>query len=151
MRYYFLREDVKALGFRIEELRNRVKQLGKEQGIAAAQSTENFGHDDACQEVVTYDRNVILGQLQNLTAIMNQAEIIEPKCPMNAVRFGAIVGLSDGRTIRIGSYMIFAEHFSPEHISYNSPLARAMLGKKVGEEFEFRNQTYVVKSITASE
>ena len=146
MKYYFLPEDIAVLEQTIDRLREGVRELGREQGRVAAQSTENFGHDDACQEVIYYDRQVLVARLNELHQIINGAVLVRPQGPFNAVYFGAIVELSDGRVLRIGSYMIFADHETTT-ISYNSPLGKAMLGKKEGDEFEFNEKTYTIKRI----
>ncbi|KKW48270.1 MAG: hypothetical protein UY99_C0007G0023 [Parcubacteria group bacterium GW2011_GWA1_59_11] len=145
-KYYFLPEDIAVVEKTVGELHRQIKELGKEQGEAARQSTENFGHDDACQEAVFQQRRVVTARLNNLQEIVNHAEVVRPKGPFDAIRIGATVELSDGRILRVGSYMLFAEH-EAKTISYNSPLGRALLKKKEGEEVHFQDQTFTIVSI----
>lgn len=49
MKYYFFPEDIAVIEQSINGLDERIKELAKEQGEARSQSTENMGHDDACQ------------------------------------------------------------------------------------------------------
>ncbi len=146
MRYYFLREDLDVLRKKVERLQMRVKELGKAQGDAAGQSTENMGHDDAVQETVEMDRGVVLRRLREILPVLEHAEEVKPEGPCATVRFGAIVQLSDGRTLRIGSYMVEAEHEIPT-ISYRSPLAQAMMRKLPGDEVEFRGQRFFITAV----
>lgn len=130
----------------IKELYGKIKELGKDQREAAGQSTENFGHDDAVQEVVFQDRRVVLARLKNLQDLVNNAVVISPNVSYSRVQMGAIVRLSDNRVVRIGSFMVFAEH-QIANISYNSPLGKALLNKEIGDEIEFRGKFFSIVSI----
>ena len=130
---FFLKEDFIILRDAVKELEDKIIKLGKEQGIAAAQSTENFGHDDACQEVIYDERRVVISRLNEMRPIFNHAKIITPIPPSDKVRFGSIVELSNGRTYQIGSYFILAHH-TTKNISYNSPLGQKLISKEVGDE-----------------
>ncbi len=145
--YYFLPEDIAVLERMVAELHVQIKELGKEQGEAARQSTENFGHDDACQESVHHARTIVLARLGELQRVVNSARIVQPEKGLDSVRLGALVRLSDGRSYRIGSYMVFAEHFV-RTISYNSPLGRALLGRSRGDEVEFQGKRFVIEEIS---
>jgi len=146
-KYYFLREDLFELENRINKLRSKVKDLGTEQGEANRQSTENFGHDDACQEAIYQERVVTLSRLNDLILMLNGAVVIDPKGPFDKVRFGSIVELSNRKRLRIGSYSIFAEH--PIHtVSYNSPVGLALIGKAEGNEVELFGQKLTIVKIT---
>ena len=151
MRYYFFPEDISVLEQMINGLYERIKELGKEQGKAAGQSTENMGHDDACQEAVDQARRTTLGRLNDLGEIVGKAIVITRediigKGVFDSVRMGAIVELSDGRIFRIGSFMILADH-PIMNISYYSPLARALLNKKEGDEIGFQGQFFRIVCI----
>lgn len=139
IKYYFLKEDLLALERQVSKLRSKLKELGKDQGEANRQSTENFGHDDACQEAIYQDRSVLVTRLNNLSLLLKRAVVVDPIRLFTSVRLGAVVELDDGRKIKIGSYETFAE-YSVQTISYNSPLGRALIGKAVGDEVRFRDQ-----------
>lgn len=140
---YFLPEDMSALKQLIEELKEKVKELGKEQGQAAGQSTENFGHDDACQEAVDHERRIVLSRLNELHSIVNHGTVFTPEEPFDKICLGATVELSNGKTYKIGSYMIFADH-PITNISYNSPLGRILLNKTEGEEIKLKDQRLTI-------
>lgn len=131
--YYFMKEDFIALKELIENFQKRIVELGKEQGIAVNQSTENFGHDDAVQEVVEQDRRIIISRINDMKKILNKAKIIEPSNNKEKVRFGSVVELNNGKKYQIGSYRILAKH-TIENISYNSPLGQKLISKEIGDE-----------------
>ena len=146
MKYYFFPEDIAVLERTVKELYDKLRELGKEQGEAAGQSTENFGHDDAGQELVYQDRRVVIARLKNLQEMVNNAVIISPVGPFNKVRIGAVVHLGDGRIVRVGSFMVLADH-QITNISYNSPLGRVLLDKEVGDKIEFRGSFLSISNI----
>ncbi|MEK7094382.1 MAG: hypothetical protein AAB903_03540 [Patescibacteria group bacterium] len=146
MKCYFLPEDIVALRTQIDALHRKLTELGREQGEAAAQSSENMGHDDACQESIYYARGIVVQRLNDLERAIGKAEVVHPRGPFQRVQIGATVTLSDGRSFKIGSFMIFANHPTPT-ISYASPLAQAMMSRVVGEEFEFRNNLFNIVAL----
>lgn len=146
MKYYFLHKDVVVLGQRLKELQDRVNELGKQQGEASGQSTENFGHDDACQEAIYDERRVVVSQLNTLSEVIMNAVVIKPEKLSGKIRFGSMVELSDGRIFRIGSYMVLANH-QVENISYNSPLSKALLGKQKDDVIEFLGKHTTIRNV----
>lgn len=146
MKYYFLHKDVVVLGQRLKELQDRVNELGKQQGEAAGQSTENFGHDDACQEAIYDERRVVVSQLNTLSEVIMNVVVIKPEKLSGKIRFGSMVELSDGRIFRIGSYMVLANH-QVENISYNSPLSKALLGKQKDDLIEFLGKHTTIRNV----
>ena len=146
-RCYFFPEDIVALEKVRTQLYQQIKELGKEQGEVAKQSTEVFGHDDACQEAVYEARRLVVSRLDKLTGTINNAVIVNPEGSTDSVRMGATVELSDERIFRIGSFIVAADH-PVTNISYNSPLARAMMHKREGEEVEFNGKIFFIRRIT---
>ena len=147
-KYYFFSDDLSVLGKMIKRLSTEIKRLGEEQREVAMQSTENFGHDDACQEVITYERKIILSKIKDLSEIAAKATVIKDtiSADTNRIRIGKTVELNNSQIFRIGSYMVLANH-PVRNISYNSPLARALLGKKKGDEIKFRGKLFKITNI----
>lgn len=145
-RYYFLLEDFAALQSKLDALTSKIKDIGNRQGDAARQSTENMGHDDACQEAINEERKLTALRFNELKEIINRAEIVEPVGHAMNVRLGAEVELSNGRIFRIGSYLVLAE-YEVENISYNSPFARVFINKRVGDVVEFGGEKIEIKAI----
>ncbi|MCX6753442.1 MAG: GreA/GreB family elongation factor [Candidatus Nomurabacteria bacterium] len=146
MKHYFFAEDFTVLKNEIERIGKKIKELGKEQGEAASQSTENFGHDDACQEAIYDARRLLISRINDLMRIYNKSEVANPSLQTEKIRLGSIVKLSDGRVFRIGSYMILANH-NTRNISYGSPLAKSLLGKKKGDSIYFNGVIIEIESI----
>ena len=84
----------------------------------------------------------IEGRIAELTDLLSRAQIIDPTSyEHNAVKFGSTVLISDLDTDKESRYTVvgIAEaNLDKGYISLSSPLAKAMLGKKVGDEFKVR-------------
>ncbi|MRJ03315.1 MAG: transcription elongation factor GreA [Epsilonproteobacteria bacterium] len=81
-------------------------------------------------------------RLTELADLLARAQIIDPsKLPHNRVSFGSTVKLLDIEEDEEIEYTIVgATESDPEHglISYNTPLARALLGREEGEEIRVK-------------
>lgn len=82
---------------------------------------------------------LIEGKISYLEGALSIAEIIDPaKIAGDTVKFGATVTYVDVETDEEKTYQIVGkEEADLEHglISFESPIARALIGKKVGDEF----------------
>lgn len=148
-KYYFFKEDLLELSRQVRQLHNRIIEMGKEQAEVAGQSTENFGHDDACQEVIEHDRKIILKRLDELSDIINKAELVDKSInkSTDVIKFGSKVELNNGNVFIIGSYRVLVNH-EIKNISYASPLAKKLLGKSEGDLIKHNNN--VIKIIKVS-
>ena len=150
MKYYFFYKDIVVLRKKVNEMSMKIRELGKEQGEVVGQSTENFGHDDACQEAIEDTRRIIIRRLDELRHILNNAIVFTNEYSsdsVDSIRIGTIVRLNDGRILRIGSFMVLAD-YPILNISYVSPLAKVLLGKKEGDKIEFREQLFEIIQIS---
>ncbi|MDP1836047.1 MAG: GreA/GreB family elongation factor [Chlamydiales bacterium] len=89
-------------------------------------------------------------ELKTLSDQLNRSRVVTPDdISPNEVGIGAKVDLSDskGKTVTytiLGPWDADAEH----HIlSFQSKLAESMMGKKVGESFEFKEETFTISKI----
>ncbi len=84
----------------------------------------------------------IEGRIVELGDLLGRAQIIDPESyEHNSVKFGSSVVIQDIDTEKESRYTIVGvaeANLDKGYISTNSPLARAMLGKKVGDEFKVR-------------
>lgn len=84
----------------------------------------------------------IEGRIVELGDLLGRAQIIDPTSyEHNSVKFGSSVVIQDIDTEKESRYTIVGvaeANLDKGYISTNSPLARAMLGKKVGDEFKVR-------------
>ena len=86
---------------------------------------------------------------------LGRAQIVDPsKLSGEKVVFGATVTLCNSDTEEEVIYQLVGEHeadLKAGRINYRSPLARGMIGKEVGDEFDFRapggTRTYEIVEI----
>lgn len=82
----------------------------------------------------------IEGRIVELGDLLGRAQIIDPASyEHNSVKFGSSVVIQDIDTEKESRYTIVGvaeANLDKGYISISSPLARAMLGKKVGDEFK---------------
>jgi len=80
------------------------------------------------------------GRLAELEDVISRADVIDPKSISGKViRFGATVRLADEDTDEKSTYQIVGTHESDiakGKLSITSPLARALIGKTVGDSAE---------------
>ena len=79
-------------------------------------------------------------KIQELEDKMSRAEVIDPaSLSGSTIKFGAKLELIDGETDKIVHYQIvgdFEADVKKGRISLSSPIARALIGKKQGDEVE---------------
>ena len=86
-------------------------------------------------------QSFIEGRIQDLEAVISRAQVIDPatsKC--DVVRFGATVLVADEDTDNEQKYQIVGDYeadIDRNKISLSSPLAKALIGKEVGDVAEF--------------
>lgn len=80
------------------------------------------------------------GRIQELEALLALAEVVDPKSLSGStIKFGATVKLIDDDTEQEKKYQIVGDaeaDASNGRISISSPIARAMIGKSVGDAIE---------------
>ena len=85
---------------------------------------------------------LIEGRIAELGDLLARAQIIDPASyEHDSVKFGSTVVISDFDTEKESRYTIVGvaeANLDKGYISISSPLARAMLGKKAGDEFKAR-------------
>ncbi len=100
-------------------------------------------------------QSFVEGRIQELEDKTARSEIIDiSKLSGNKVKFGATVHLHDHDTNKAKTYKILGEYEADVDqgiISIVSPLARALIGKSVGEEVEVKtpkgSKSYEIKSV----
>lgn len=132
--YYFLKEDFEDLIEKITGLTNQIRKIGQEMGASCKEGAETF-HDNFAFEDGERQQYMLSKRLVELIRIRNNARVISPNKDSARVSIGKTIILKDeytGKTqsVRIGSYMVLK---NGNAISYNSPLARILIGAKVGE------------------
>jgi len=85
-------------------------------------------------------QSFIEGRVLELEGLISRADVIDPaKLSGDTIKFGAVVKLVDEDTDEEKSYQIVGEveaNIEKGLLNINSPLARALIGKEVGDSVE---------------
>jgi len=137
--YYFLKDDFDELNDQILKICDKIREIGQEMGSSCKEGAETF-HDNFAYEDGERQQFMWSKRLRELIGIRNNARVISDDQVTDSVSLGRTVTIRDeisGETqiAKIGSYMVL-KCGEMKTISYNSPLARILIGAKVGEKKE---------------
>lgn len=137
--YYFLKRDFDALNAEIEKLADKIKEIGHEMGKSCQEGAETF-HDNFAYEDGERQQYMWSTRLRELIRIRNQARVLLEPLKGDTATIGRTITIEDENTgetliMKIGSYMVLANE-EGEVISYNAPLARMLVGGRVGDTRE---------------
>ncbi len=93
--------------------------------------------DNAEYEEAKREQAFVLGRIQELERILSSARVIEePTTQAEFVRLGAHIKVADGEGEEESYYLVGSQEADPRRrlISNESPIGRALLGKRVGDE-----------------
>ena len=86
-------------------------------------------------------QSFIEGRIKELEGILSLADVIDPARLSGAIKFGATVQIVDEETDEEKVYQIVGEseaNIEAGKLNIKSPLARALIGKDVGDSVEVR-------------
>lgn len=86
-------------------------------------------------------QSFIEGRIKELEGVLSLAEVIDPTRLSGPIKFGATVALVDEDTDEERTYQIVGEYeadIENGRLNIKSPLARALIGKTVGDSVEVR-------------
>jgi transcription elongation factor GreA len=124
-----------------EEYRRRTAE-DRPSIIAAISEARSHGDlsENAEYHAAKEQQSLNEGRIQELESLLALAEIIDvSKITGTTVKFGATVKIVDENTEEEKTYMIVGDaeaDVSAGRISVSSPVARAMIGKEIGDSFE---------------
>jgi len=133
--FFFLQEDYDALQKAIGGVEKMIGGILKDMGAGMQDGADtwhdNFDYDEGQRQSAMYS-----DRIRGLIQIKNNAQVITPKPFNGRVLIGRVVTIQDMdnqeiRKFQIGSFLILGEH--REAISYMSPLAKILLGGRMGE------------------
>lgn len=125
-----------------QELKN-LKAVERPNIIAAIAEARSHGDlsENAEYSAAKEKQSFIEGRIQELEAVISRAQVIDHTLNKNdVIRFGATVLLVDEDTDAEQSYQIVGDYeadIEKKKISLSSPLAKALIGKEVGDVAEY--------------
>ncbi len=139
-----------------EELRN-LKSVERPAVIAAIAEARSHGDlsENAEYHAARERQSFIEGRVQELEEVISAVEVIDPaSLSGDMVKFGAHVKLLDEETDREMAYQIVGQHeadIKQGRLSISSPLAKTLIGKKVGSSISVPapggDRTYEILSV----
>lgn len=130
-----------------DDLEAELKDLKHNQRPAVIQAiSEAREHGDLSENAEYHaareQQSFIEGRIEQVEAILSKAEIIDPaKISGDTVKFAATVTIVDEETDEEKTYQIVGDEESDidnGKLAISSPVARALIGKKVGDSVEVR-------------
>lgn len=125
-----------------EELKN-LKGVERPNIIAAIAEARSHGDlsENAEYSAAKEKQSFIEGRIQDLEAVLSRAQVIDVSDTKSDVnRFGATVLVADEDTDDEKRYQIVGDYeadIEKNKISLSSPLAKALIGKEVGDTAEY--------------
>lgn len=139
------------------ELKN-LKTVERPAVIEAIATAREHGDlsENAEYHAAREQQSFIEGRIQELEAVISKAQIIDPSTMSGStVKFGATVLIVDEDTGVEETYIIVGEYETDTDagkISITAPVARALIGKSVGDSVEVRSpkglRTYEVLEVS---
>lgn len=126
----------------LQRLEDELRQLKSEERPAIIRAiAEARSHGDLSENAEYHAarerQSFIEGRIAELEEIVSSAEVIDPSTLSGEhVKFGAHVWLVDEETEKEATYQIVGVHeadIKTGRLSISSPLAKALIGKKVGD------------------
>ena len=121
--------------------------------IADARSNGDLS-ENAEYHAAREKQSFIEGRVKELEAILSLVDVIDPKSLSGSIKFGATVTVADEETDEEKTWKIVGEHeanIEKGLLNVKSPIARALIGKDVGDSVEVRTpggeKSYEVLSI----
>ncbi|CAH2604931.1 Transcription elongation factor GreA [Rhodovastum atsumiense] len=124
---------------RLEEELKTLKSIERPAVIRAIAEARTHGDlsENAEYHAARERQSFIEGRIAELEEIVSSAEVIDPSSLSgDQVKFGAHVKLVDEETDKEATYQIVGVHeadIKAARLSISSPLAKALIGKKVGD------------------
>jgi transcription elongation factor GreA len=125
---------------RLEQELKNLKAVERPNIIAAIAEARSHGDlsENAEYSAAKEKQGFIEGRIQELEAVVSRAQVIKPEeVQGKTIRFGATVAVVDIDTDAENTYQIVGDYeadIKENRISVSSPLAKALIGKEVGDE-----------------
>ena len=119
----------------------RLKGVDRPNIIAAIAEARSHGDlsENAEYSAAKEKQSFIEGRIQELEVVVSRAQVIDPaQIKGDVIRFGATVVVADDNEEK--TYQIVGDYeadINQNKISLSSPLAKALIGKELGDEVEY--------------
>lgn len=126
----------------LEEELKKLKSIDRPEIIKAIAEAREHGDlsENAEYHSARERQSFIEGRALEIEGLISRADVIDPaKLSGNTIKFGAVVKLVDEDTDEEKSYQIVGEveaNIEAGLLNIKSPLARALIGKEVGDSVE---------------
>lgn len=142
----------------VNELKH-LKDVERPEVIEAIAAAREHGDlkENAEYHAAREKQSFVEGRIQELESVVSRAEIIDPVqfAGQNTIRFGATVDLADENTDEEVTYSIVGHYeadLAKNKISIQAPIARALIGKTVGDSVNVQSpggvRSYEVLEVT---
>jgi transcription elongation factor GreA len=124
---------------------NKLKNVDRPANSRAIEVARGHGDlsENADYSAAKEEQGLIEAKIRELETKLNLAEVIDPtKLSGSRVRFGATVTIEDTESGDAQTYTIVGEHeadIKRGRISIGAPVARALIGKEVGDTVTVQN------------
>jgi len=127
----------------LEEELKHLKAVERPNIIAAISEARAQGDlsENAEYSAAKEKQSFIEGRIQDLEAVLSRAQVIDvSQTKTDVIRFGATVQVVDEDTDEEKQYQIVGDYeadIEKNKISLSSPLAKALIGKEIGDTAEY--------------
>ena len=127
----------------LEEELKHLKGVDRPNIIAAIAEARSHGDlsENAEYSAAKEKQSFIEGRIQDLEAVLSRAQVIDvANTKADVIRFGATVQVVDEDTDEEKQYQIVGDYeadIEKNKISLSSPLAKALIGKEIGDIAEY--------------
>ena len=127
----------------LEEELKHLKGVDRPNIIAAIAEARSHGDlsENAEYSAAKEKQSFIEGRIQDLEAVLSRAQVIDvANTNADVIRFGATVQVVDEDTDEEKQYQIVGDYeadIEKNKISLSSPLAKALIGKEIGDIAEY--------------
>ena len=149
---YLLPDDRAYAEERILQLEQEIQNLGPDFNDAFTQSSETW-HDNSPFEAVRDKQAMLAAELHKLRTLVRTATLQPPKAKSGTVAIGSVVELANGaRYLIAGDWTHRAGHHADgiHTISCHAPIAKEVLGKRVGDRVLIARTDTTIISIGAA-
>lgn len=143
-----LEEDLDLLSKRIKTLEQQIFALGEDFNEAVNQSSETW-HDNAPFDVVRDKQSLLSSELTTLRIIRREASRVRPK-KTTKIAIGSKVELTGNKVLKLmigGNWVGRVSVEGYTLVSCESPIAKLLLGKKVGDSIILPRGESAIKTL----